>query len=154
MTGNTRKTPKMLTMEPETDEMNVAFILDAENSGEESDISGFPSSDSSIPSSLCSSELNRTMNEILDFLESEVLVLHGHDIPGINENQTLNPIDNFRRFLPLFLAIKPPKVYQARSIAADNTEEMIEVRVPQNQVSVLRLSLYYVWILFIRRDET
>ena len=119
----------------EADVLNDAFVIESESSGENSDISGFPSSESTIPSSLCSSEINRTMLEILDFLESEVLVLHGHDIPRSNENQTLSPIDNFRRFLPVFLALRPPKIYQARPFAADESEELIEVTVPQNQVS-------------------
>ena len=119
--------------ELETDIMNEGFVIGGESSGE-SDVSGWPSSESSVPSSICSMELNQTMNEILAYLESEVRVFGGHEIPGQNEDIPLAPLDHFKRFLPIYLAFKPPTRLKAREIAADGKETVTEVSVPNNQV--------------------
>ena len=68
------------------DELNESFIQCDSNSDADTDISGFRSTESSIPSSLCSSELNKTLNEILGLFESELILMeHKYDQLMVNE---------------------------------------------------------------------
>ena len=129
--------------EQETANLNDAFVHSGSSSGSDTDISGFPSSESSIPSSLCSDELNKTMNEILSYLESQVKVLKGHEIPKRNENQYLAPLDHFRKFLPVYLTLEPPIVHQAQEIAADGSEQFVDIIVPRKKVSRLYFKILY-----------
>ena len=118
-------------------DLNEAFIDGENSSGADTDISGFPSTISSIPSSLCSSELNKTMNDILGYLESEIKTLTGPEIPRKNENQSLPPLDHYRKFLPVYLSLEPPIIHQAQETAADGSETTVEIIVPRKQVSDL-----------------
>ena len=108
----------------DADVMNTGFIAHSDTDESTSDRSGFPTSESSILSSECSSIMRRVMNEVLEAISLTVKTLTGPPIPKENENQLLPPIDHYRKFAPLYRELGTPIHLQARSYAAEDLEPL------------------------------